>query len=242
MINADIFLQKIRIPLEQQWGYIYGTRGQTWTQKLQVEYSKSTHTNWKKTRAYGSQWIGRRVTDCSGLIFWACKQLGENVAHHSHYLYTDYCRNKGKLNNGLRADGTQPRPGSLVFLVNAQGRKHHVGVYCGNNVVIEAKGTQWGVVTSELSHWDAWGELKCIDYNNNSDNILQPDNATQQARTINPGSYLNLRNGPDTEYQSIARIPKGATVIIINKFNKEWWQIKYNNITGYVMRQYLQEL
>ena len=30
--------------------------------------------------------------------------------------------------------------------------------------MIEAKGTQYGVVTSKLSHWDEWGELKDVNY------------------------------------------------------------------------------
>lgn len=240
MINVKNFLQKVQIPLQQQWGYIYGTWGRVWTAQLQRIYSQPSKTNWKKTKQYGSKWIGRIVTDCSGLVRWACHQLGESVAHHSHYLYTDYCRNKGKLTKGLRADGTQPLAGSLVFLTNNEGRKHHVGVYCGNNIVIEAKGTQWGVVTSQLAHWDAWGELKCINYKNE----IQPSapiTNEHYAITTNPGSYLNLRAEPTKKSQSIAQIPKGAKVIVINKNNKDWWKISYNGHVGYAASQYLKD-
>lgn len=241
MINVKDFLQKVKIPLQQQWGYIYGTWGRIWTAQLQRAYSQPSKTNWKKTKQYGSKWIGRMVTDCSGLVRWACYQLGEVVAHHSHYLYTDYCRNKGKLVKGLRADGTQPLAGSLVFLTNAEGRKHHVGVYCGNNVVIEAKGTQWGVVTSQLSHWDAWGELKCVSYTN-QDKPQEPVVIGQHyAITTNPGSYLNLREKPNKASKSIAKIPKGTKVIVINKDNKDWWKIKYGNYIGYAASQYLED-
>ena len=240
MINVKDFIQKIRIPLQQQWGYIYGTWGRIWTSQLQRAYSQPSKTNWKKTKQYGSKWIGRMVTDCSGLVRWACNQLGEVVAHHSHYLYTDYCRNKGKLRNGLRADGTQPLPGSLVFLTNNEGRKHHVGVYCGDNVVIQAKGTEWGVVTSQLAHWDAWGELKCVSYNNS---VAEPQEevGVQYAITTNPNSYLNLRVEPTKKSKAITQIPKGEKVIVINKDNPEWWNIKYNGHVGYAASQYLKE-
>lgn len=48
-------------------------------------------------------------------------------------------------------------------MLNDTGR-HHIGLYVGNDTVIEAKGTKWGVVTSKPSHWDEWGELKDVDY------------------------------------------------------------------------------
>jgi len=41
-----------------------------------------------------------------------------------------------------------------------------VGLFIGNDTVIEAKGTAYGVVTSKLSHWDEWGELTGVDYTN----------------------------------------------------------------------------
>ena len=241
MINAIDFINKVRIPLQQHWGYIYGTWGRMWTAQLQRAYSQPSKTNWKKTKQYGSQWIGRMVADCSGLVRWACHQLGEEVAHHSHYLYTDYCRNKGKLINGLRADGTEPLPGSLVFLVNEQGRKHHVGVYCGDNIVIEAKGTQWGIVTSQLAHWDAWGELKCISYDNKAPE-KQDEIGVQYAITTNPGSYLNLRESPTKKSKAIAHIPQGTRVVIIDKENQDWWKIKYNGHIGYAASEYLKEI
>ena len=237
MINAQDFIQKVRIPLQQQWGYIYGTWGRMWTAALQQAFSQPTRTNWKKTKMYGSKWIGRMVTDCSGLVRWACHQLGEEVAHQSHYLYTDYCRNKGKLVNGLRADGTEPLTGSLVFLVNAQGRKHHVGVYVGDNIVIEAKGTQYGVVTSQLAHWNAWGELNCVSYTNDAP-PAPIDNATY-AIAVNPGKYLNMRAEPNLKGARVATIPQGQRVKVLEQTNNEWWKVEYAGHVGYSMCKYL---
>lgn len=241
MIAVTEFIAKVRIPLEQHWGYIWGTWGRLWTDALQKAYSEPTRKNWQKTKAYGQQWVGHIVADCSGLVRWACNELGESVAHSSHYLYTDYCRKKGQLVKGLRQDGTQPRAGSLVFLTNAEKRKHHVGVYVGNNVVIEAKGTQWGVITSELSHWDSWGELKCISYNEETP-VKPPETDTKirQAIAVNPGSYLNLRQQPTKASRALAHIPKGAKVIVLNTNNTDWWKVKYQNTIGYAASQYLE--
>lgn len=242
MIKVSTFITQVQIPLNQHWGYIYGNWYTYWTAAKQSAAVAQKRKNWQKTKAYGSQWIGHIVTDCSGLVRWACNQLGEKVAHHSHYLYTDYCRNKGKLINGRRADGTLPRAGSLVFLTNAEGKKHHVGVYIGDDTVIQAKGTQWGVVTSKLSHWDSWGQLKCIDYEEKQV-IPEPTPAPaakQYAKAVNPGSWLRIRQGPNSSAQIVGRMPRGATVIVLDKNNAEWWHIQYENIVGYSASQFLE--
>lgn len=137
---------------------IYGTWGTLWTEKKQKAATRAM------TVKYGSRWIGKRVTDCSGLLRWALRQLGEDIVHHARYQYTECCKPKGRLVNGRREDGQPILPGTAVFLQGKEPHIHHVGVYVGHGVCIEAKGTLYGVVTSELSHWDHWGELKMIDY------------------------------------------------------------------------------
>lgn len=101
------------------------------------------------------------MTDCSGLLYWAAKQLGFSLPHGSNSMFNSYCTSKGKITAGIEL-----KPGTAVFLYDAKQSKprHHVGVYVGNDTVIEAKGTRYGVVTSTVSHWDEWGELKGVDY------------------------------------------------------------------------------
>jgi peptidoglycan hydrolase-like protein with peptidoglycan-binding domain len=81
--------------------------------------------------------------------------------HGSNTMWNKYCTSKGTLQGGITI-----RPGTAVFLVNSAGSRHHVGLFIGNDTVIEAKGTAYGVVTSKLSHWDEWGELTGVDYTN----------------------------------------------------------------------------
>ena len=158
MVKAAAFVEKVRIPLDAHWGYIYGTWGEIWTEAKQKRATRPM------TIQYGSQWIGRMVTDCSGLLRWALKQLGEDILHHARYQYTDCCRKGGQLINGARADGQPIKPGTAVFLKGSKDKIHHVGVYVGDGICIEAKGTITGVTTSRLDHWDHWGELKVVDY------------------------------------------------------------------------------
>lgn len=62
------------------------------------------------------------------------------------------------------------------------------------------------------------------------------------AVAINPGTYLNLRTGPGTNYASIAKIPKGSIVLVLDDSNPEWWKVTFQGYTGYAMSQYLERI
>lgn len=238
MVNAKDFIDKVKIPLNNGWGYIYGTWGELWTKEAQAKLNKTTDTNRAKSRQYGSKWIGKMVTDCSGLVRWAMAQLGEKVAHHATYLYTDYCRNKGKLVWGVPSDGHELLPGSLVFIQGSREKIHHVGVYVGDDICIEAKGAQFGVVTSDVSHWDHWGELKAVDYSNSTVTEVK-EMATAVVVNTTSGS-LNMRKGPGKAYGMTCKIPQGAMVEVVDTSNEKWYQIKYGGRLGWASTDYLQ--
>lgn len=157
MILASDLIARFQYALDQKWGYIWGKSGQIWTQKEQDSATREQTVKW------GAQWVGRNVADCSGLFVWAFKQLGGSIYHGSNTIWNQYCSAQGKLIDGRRSDGMAIRPGTAVFLLNSTGR-HHIGLYTGNGKCIEAKGTYYGVVMSDITHWDEWGELKDVTY------------------------------------------------------------------------------
>ena len=240
MVTAKEFISEVYIPLNEGWGYIYGTWGIVWTQARQDAATR------EMTKRYGSKWIGKMVTDCSGLLRWALKQLGEDIVHHARYQYTDYCRNKGRLVNGLREDGSSVLPGTAVFLQGSEEHIHHVGVYVGNGICIEAKGTQYGVVTSQLTHWDHWGELNMVDYSDaaeleGGDIPERPDDIIFRATVNNPNTWLNVRSGPGMQYPLRFQVHKGATVDVVAQNDAgDWWQIKYGGQIGWAFAEYLE--
>lgn len=185
------------------------------------------------------------VTDCSGLVRWALYQLGEkDIPHHATYQYTDWCKPKGKLVDGKRTDGNPILPGTLVFLQGNQEKIHHVGVYVGEGICIEAKGTKSGVVTSELSHWDHWGECKLIDYTNAAEidgNVPeQPRNdVLYKAEVTNPNTWLNVRQVPNG--QLVFKVQHGTIVDVIAESNG-WDQIRSGGRIGWVDGKYLTPL
>lgn len=177
MIKAADLVEKFKYALDNRWGYIWGTAGVAWTQAKQtqkINYMKSKYGNdWQKNSdakndnyymaaVYGSKWIGHTVADCSGLFAWAFKQLGGAIAHGSNSIYDRYCSSKGKITDAIRSGML---PGTAVF-VDKNGNKSHIGLYIGNNTVIEAMSTQTGVCTSKLNtaKWTYWGKLKNVEY------------------------------------------------------------------------------
>lgn len=252
MVTARDFIAWVYVPLREAWGYIYGTAGIMWTEKLQKSWSQAGHKNYEQTARYGAQWIGRMVCDCSGLLCWALKQLGvKDFVHQARYQYTDQCKAHGTMTGGKRSDGKPLLPGTAVFLQGDQDHIHHVGVYVGHGICIEAKGTRWGVVTSAPDHWDHWGELKMVDYTNVAElenepapaEPERPDDTLGRAMVDNPGAWLNVRKGPGTDYPVLFRLEKGDIVdVLAIDDEKNWDQIRYGGRTGWASADYLRIL
>lgn len=146
MIKASDLIAKVRQAHSEGWGYIWGTRGQTWTQAQQDKATRAM------TVRYGQKWVGKRVADCSGLIKWAFRELGGDIYHGSNTMFNQ-CQETGPLAGEVRI-----RVGTAVFQ-NTSGKRGHVGIYNGGGMVIEEHGTQAGIITSPLSTWDEWGVL-----------------------------------------------------------------------------------
>ena len=165
VISTEALIAKFEQALHEKWGYIWGTAGESWTAAKQKELERTTDSDRAQGRQYGSKWIGHKVADCSGLFSWAFKQLGGYMYHGSDTMYRKYCTQKGELKKGRRTDGVTLKPGTAVFVWN--GKKYsHVGLFIGNNTVIEAMGTINGVTTTKVTagKWTHWGELVGVDY------------------------------------------------------------------------------
>ena len=205
MISTNALIEKFQYAIYVKGGYQWGTAGVLWTeakQKQRVSYMVNKYgADWKTTgkgdnyyyaALYGSKWIGHYVWDCSGLFAWAFKELGGSIAHGSNSIYDRYCSAKGKLSGGKRTDGKELLPGTAVF-TGTSSEHGHIGLYIGGGKVIEAQGTQAGVVISDitLKKWTYWGELKGVDYPGNNSPTL-PDPAPEMP---NNGEKPTLRKG-----------------------------------------------
>lgn len=144
--------------------YWWGTYGQIATAELLAGKRRQYPDNYQSTAkpAFDTQ-FGQRVHDCVGLIKGYLWSDGPNDPPHYNRnqdvavrgLY-NVCDRKGDIN-------TLPDiPGVCVFYSNLG----HVGVYIGNNEVVEARGHAYGVVKSKAKggSWAMWGMPRWIDY------------------------------------------------------------------------------
>lgn len=192
-IKASDLIEKFQQVLAEKWGYIWGKSGQVWTQASQDAATRDM------TVRYGKKWVGRKVADCSGLFVWAYKQLGASIYHGSNTIWKKYTTSrKGKV-----SDLTTIRPGTAVFQYReSDGNRHHIGLYIGGGMCIEAKGTAYGVVRSELAQWDEYGELSDVDYTG-----MPEEPVTQTRRMLRKGS-----TGADVEYLQLLLKAEGYDI------------------------------
>lgn len=256
-ITTDKLIEKFQYALNEKWGYILGKWHTMWTQALQnslVSSMKSKYgDNWKSTGKgdknywnayYGSKWIGKYVTDCSGLFYWAFKELGGYMYHGSNTMWKSYCTSKGTLTKGARSDGKELKPGTAVFVTHGSDRTH-VGLYIGNGKVIEASGQDVGVITTDITNkkWAEWGELKGVSYTSSSSNTTPTPTPSDSGSSTNVvgSAVVNavrvaLRSQPSTSGSILTRVDKGERVQVLGD---DWTKVTYQGKTGYMMSKFL---
>ena len=262
--TADL-IAKFQYAYDQKWGYIINKWHTLWTQEQQNalvntmknKYGAKWQDNAKAKKdtyyygaMYGAKWIGQWVTDCSGLFYWAFKELGGYMYHGSNTMWKKYCTAQGDLSGGKRTDGKELKPGTAVFTLKSGGNRSHVGLYIGNGKVIEASGTQVGVVMTEVSNkkWNEWGELVGVIYSatvtvttttSNKKEDKPVSNTTNEnivgSATVND-TRVALREYPSTKSTILTRVDKGQRV---QTLESEWVRVTYMGKTGWMMKKFL---
>jgi len=98
-----------------------------------VQYAMSKRG---KPYVYGA--AGPNSFDCSGLTMWAYKQVGISLNHFTG----------DQVNEGTRISRSSLRPGDLVFFYSDY---HHVGLYIGNNQMVDAPHTGTDVQVQSIA-------------------------------------------------------------------------------------------
>ncbi|NLM10800.1 MAG: C40 family peptidase [Clostridiaceae bacterium] len=147
--------------LAEEWGYVYGTFGKILTKDLLNSKLKQYPEQIERYKNYILEsYIGKRTVDCVGLIKSFLWWHGADVVYDSS---TD-----------VSADGmfeAAGEKGSISAIPELPGvcvwKTGHVGIYVGNNQVIDARGTLDGVIISPLKgsiNWTHWFKCPYIQY------------------------------------------------------------------------------
>ena len=162
--NAEDLVAYVTHAWESGWGYVWGTVGQTLTESLLEskirQYPDGVGSYEDVIR---SKWLGGRTADCIGLIKgYGWLDTDSMTIRYGANGMPDIGADAMYRNASVKGTiGTIPEtPGLAVW------KSGHIGVYIGNGEVIEAMGTHYGVVKTELAdrNWTAWLEIPYIQY------------------------------------------------------------------------------
>ncbi len=153
---------------ENGWGYVWGTFGSVLTQSL-FDYKLQQYPDGVGNYAdfIRENWLGRRTTDCMGLvkgygwldgsdgtIKYGTNGMPDFSADQMYNVAVSLGAEHGTMENIPEIPG-------LVLWMNG-----HTGVYIGGGYAVEAMGTKYGVVRTEIANrgWKAWYEIPYITY------------------------------------------------------------------------------
>ena len=184
--------------------------------------------------------------DCSGAFAYWYKQAGSYMYHGSNSMWRKYSTEVGKIGE------IELVPGMAVYKIRDWKATesenpwyktepcdgYHVGLYIGDGMVAEAKGTRYGTVYSKLKEWTHAGRLMYTDYDLGEDGneIEQPYPA--MGIVVTQSGKLNVRKEPNTKSSVLDRIPKGD-MITLTGYDDGWYSVEYNGHAGYVSSEYV---
>ncbi len=153
---------------ENGWGYVWGTYGNVLTESLfayKLDQYPDGVGNYEDF--IRENWLGRRTTDCCGLIKgyswlnpdtlsieYATNGMPDYGANQMYASAEEYGTDYGSM------DSMPDIPGLALW------KSGHIGVYIGDGMAIEAMGTKYGVVLTEVDGrgWQGWCKIPFITY------------------------------------------------------------------------------
>ena len=180
--------------------------------------------------------------DCSGAFVYAYKQFGLKIYHGSNSIARNYVGELQPISNAKAgwAAFKWKKNGAPSKYTDGKGNFYHIGLVDNTGkYVLNAKGTKSGFCKDPIDSWHYVAPLKAVDYteiDSNTTTEIEDVAVLCQAIVNTQRDPLNLRNVPNGT--KIAKIPKGATVDVLNN-NGEWWNVRYNGKIGYASKNYL---
>lgn len=149
---------------DKGWGYVYGTYGTVLSESMLTakmeQYPDEVAT---KEQFIRDTWLGKRTADCVGLI----KGYGWfNTARQDTEIGSNGMQDLSA--NGMYEAATVK--GEISTIPETPGlavwKDGHIGIYIGDGNVVEAYGTERGVIRSVLADggWTHWLEVPSINY------------------------------------------------------------------------------
>ena len=161
--NLDL-VKWAQMAYDNKWGYVWGSHGNVLTanELKRLEKTFGSHVT-DKEEYIKSHWLGRRTSDCVGLI----KGYGWYDESSGTIMYGTIGMKDvtadGMFNAAVEKGPISTMPDVPGIAVWHQG---HIGVYIGNGYVIHAANTYDGVIKTPItsSGWTHWLKVPYINY------------------------------------------------------------------------------
>lgn len=161
--NLDL-VKWAQMAYDNKWGYVWGSHGDVLTSSELKRLKKVFGANVTDKEDYiKSHWLGRRTSDCVGLIKgygWYDDTSG--IIKYGTNEMKDVTAD-GMFNAAVEKGPISTMPDIPGIAVWHQG---HIGVYIGNGYVIHAANTYDGVIKTPItsSGWTHWLKVPYINY------------------------------------------------------------------------------
>ena len=168
-----------------------------------------------------------RAFDCSGLQYWAGKQIG---------VYSHDISSRGIWALCKEIAPSELQAGDYIFLEDSNHVICHVGTYIGNGKYIDAAGRDIGVRvgTFKESKWDKFGR-----YSKLSDDEPQPvpPEPPVLKEYVHPKGNVRVREGNGTNYPQIRpTATKKNYLPYLGQASEapNWYIVEWQGRTGYI--------
>lgn len=161
--NLDL-VKWAQMAYDNKWGYVWGSHGNVLTanELKRLEKTFGSHVT-DKEEYIKSHWIGRRTSDCVGLIkgYGWYDETSVTIKYGTNEM-KDVTAD-GMFNAAVEKGPISTMPDIPGIAVWHQG---HIGVYIGNGYVIHAANTYDGVIKTPItsSGWTHWLKVPYINY------------------------------------------------------------------------------
>lgn len=215
-------------------GYVYGATGWTCTQK-RLEQQAQQYPEYADTILNTcKKWIGVQCFDCAQLIRRALETVGVSAPSGATSQWkSNIWSEKGEIAN---------MPDKLCALYRQSDSKmQHTGWHIGGGVTIDARGSKYGVILSDVSEYP-WTHYAVPNLVGEKEEENMSEEILFTANVVTESGNLNFRTQPTTSAARVSgcsTIPRGASVDVVALVNDDWARVRYDGYVGFVSRKFL---
>lgn len=209
-------------------GYIMGATGWICSESRREQQAKQYPDYRDLILTTGKRWDGKRCWDCAQLVKDACSAAGIKLVSGATSQWTKTRWKASGLISSIPADNT-----GIILYRQYGTRMQHTGVGVGGGMVVDARGTAYGVIMSMMSSY-GWTHWAMPDVDGQEEKPME----TNAVVSVAGGGTVRLRKSPSTDASVITNIRSG-TAVFAEEAKNGWCAVRDEYHSGYMMAEYI---